>query len=81
MMIFALFTMSSLSGENGILHDTYFLKQSVFIFISILALIIVSFFDYRFLRDSYIVTSFYLFSLSLLILLFPFGYTVNGAKA
>jgi len=81
MMIFALFTMSSLSGENSIFYDSYFLKQSIFIFISISSLITVSFFDYRFLRDSYVVTGFYLFSILLLFLLFHFGYTVNGAKA
>lgn len=80
-MIFGLFTMSSLKGVNGSFFDPFFIKQSVFIMLSIITIISLSFLDFRFLRDSYVVSTLYFISLSLLVLVLLIGSTINGAKA
>ena len=84
-MVAGILTMSTLINKNNFLHnflsDIFFFKQTLFIFLALFIFIFISFLDYRFLRDSYAVMSFYGFSLLLLILLIPFGHTVHGTKA
>jgi len=80
-MIAGILTMSSLTNKDNFLFDIFFLKQTLFILLSLSIFILISFLDYRFFRDSYVVLSFYGFSLLLLILLIPFGHTVHGTRA
>ena len=78
-IIFGLLSIYPLSDEN--LAIDYFFKQSIFIVLGLSFFIILSFLDYRFLRNSYLVFSFYIFSVSLLILVLIFGTEINGSRA
>lgn len=71
-----LFTMYSFTGG-----DQFFFKQIIWIIISLLVFFGLSRMDFHFLRRTEIVVTFYLFSLSILFLLFILGRTVNGAKS
>ncbi|MBP6949286.1 MAG: FtsW/RodA/SpoVE family cell cycle protein, partial [Candidatus Pacebacteria bacterium] len=68
-----LFTMSSFQ-----ISDTYFLKQSAWILISISAFVFVSRFEYRFLKQTEVVVILYLFLLFVLSLLFVLGHVSKG---
>jgi rod shape determining protein RodA len=75
-LVFGLLTMKSFTGETPFFHH-----QLVWIGISFAVFLFLSFFDFRFLkRTDVLVTLFGIFSL-LLIMLFFFGHTANGAKS
>ncbi len=71
-----LITMSSFTEETP-----FFSHQLLWIAISFSALFILSYFDFRFLRRTEILVVLYLFFCSLLVLLFFFGHTSNGAQS
>ncbi len=71
-----LFTMSSFQGD-----DSYFWKQSAWITISCIVFLIVSRFEYRFLKQTRVVMSVYLILLFILSLLFTLGHISKGAES
>lgn len=71
-----LVTMSSFNG-----HDSYFIKQSFWIFLSFLVWYFASLPDYRFLKQTKIIVSLYLFILGILSLLFVLGKVAKGAQS
>lgn len=71
-----LFTMSSFQGD-----DSYFWKQSAWITISCIVFLIVSRFEYRFLKQTRVVMSMYLILLFILSLLFALGHISKGAES
>lgn len=75
-LVAGLLTMSSFQG-----HDSYFVKQSVWIVITLSIFIITSRFDYRFLRQTRVVVAIYLFLLSILTMLFVLGHISKGAQS
>jgi rod shape determining protein RodA len=68
--------MSSFVGENP-----YFSKQLIWLIVSILVMVFLSFFDYRFLRRTWVVVSLFLLSTLLLVLLFGLGSVTKGAQS
>jgi rod shape determining protein RodA len=75
-MLAGLFTVNTFDGQGD-----RFLKQGIFIILSLAVFFIFSSFDYRFLRRTDIVTYLYGGSLFLLLLLFPLGQTIKGARS
>jgi rod shape determining protein RodA len=71
-----LFTMNSFVGEN-----IFFVRQSVWIGISLLVFFIFSLVDFKFLRRTGIVTVLYLLVLTLLLTLFITGSVFKGAQS
>lgn len=71
-----LLTMSSFSD-----HDSYFIKQGFWITISGLVFYFSSLVDYRFLKQTKIIISLYLFVLGILSLLFLLGKVSKGAQS
>ncbi len=71
-----LFTMSSFNG-----HDSYFIKQSFWIGLSFIVWYYASLPDYRFLKQTKIIVSLYLFILFILSLLFLLGKVAKGAQS
>lgn len=71
-----LLTMSSFKGD-----DSYFWKQGLWILISLSALIIVSYHEYRFLKQTRVVISIYSILLFILTLLFILGNITKGAQS
>lgn len=71
-----LLTMSSFNG-----HDSYFIKQSFWIILSFLVWYFASLPDYRFLKETKIIVSLYLFILAILSLLFILGKVAKGAQS
>jgi rod shape determining protein RodA len=76
LLLAGLFTISTFGAEND-----RFGKQLIFIALALVVFSIFSSFEYRFLRRSDVVTYLYGSSLFLLLLLFPFGQTVKGARS
>lgn len=70
-----LVTMSSFTGEGS-----FFLRQFIWVCVSLSIFVSLSFIDFRFLRQSNLILGIYSFFVLLLILLFFFGSTVKGAK-
>ncbi len=70
-----LVTMSSFTGEGDL-----FVRQIVWVVISLLFFFTLSFVDFRFLKQSNVLLGVYGFFVFLLILLFFFGSTIKGAK-
>ena len=75
-MLAGLFTVNTFDGQGD-----RFIKQGLFVVLSLGVFFLFSSFDYRFLRRSDIVTYLYGGSLVLLLLLFPFGQTIKGARS
>lgn len=75
-MLAGLFTLSTFSIDG-----TRFYKQGLFIIVSLVAFLIASRLDYRFLRRSGVVVGLYGFSLFLLLALFIIGSTAKGAQS
>jgi rod shape determining protein RodA len=71
-----LYTVNTFGSSNE-----RFIKQLVFIGIALIVYLVFSLFDYRFLRRSDIVTYLYGASIFLLLLLFPLGSTIKGARS
>lgn len=74
--IAGLLTMSSFTGS-----DSYFWKQGLFIIMSISVFCFASLFEYRFLKQTRVVISIYIFLLSVLSLLFILGRVAKGAQS
>ncbi len=75
-MLAGLFTVNTFDGQGD-----RFVKQGLFVLLSLGVFFLFSSFDYRFLRRTDIVTYLYGGSLVLLLLLFPFGQTIKGARS
>jgi rod shape determining protein RodA len=75
-MIAGLLTMSDFDTS-----DSYFLKQSIWITIAIVAYILTSFIDYRFLKRTLTVMLVYGAGLGILTLLFVLGHVSKGAQS
>jgi rod shape determining protein RodA len=69
-----LVTMNSFTGDTN-----HFLRQSIWILVSMLIFFILSNFDYRFLRRTWVSVGLFIFSCSILILLFLVGQVTKGA--
>jgi rod shape determining protein RodA len=69
-----LVTMNSFTGDTN-----HFFKQSIWILVSMLIFFILSSFDYRFLRRTWVSVGLFVFSCSILILLFLVGQVTKGA--
>ena len=74
--ILGLITMTSFSGD-----DSYLLKQSIWLGISVSVFFLLSFIDYRFLKKTKIVVLLYSFSIILLLILSVVGHTAKGAQS
>ena len=70
-----LFTMSSFG-----MHDTYFYKQSIWIGVTLLTWFFMSTVDFRFLRQTRVVISLYVFFIAILGLVHVVGYSAKGAQ-
>lgn len=70
-----LVTMSSFTGEGDL-----FVRQLVWVIISLVVFFSLSFVDFRFLKQSSLLLGIYSFFVLLLALLFVFGSTIKGAK-
>ena len=75
-MLAGLFTMSSFQG-----NDSYFLKQSIWIAISLSVFFVASSFEYRFLKQTRVVMIIYGILLFILSLLFILGHVSKGAES
>ena len=75
-LIAGLLTMSSFQG-----HDSYFIKQGIWILVTVCVFIVASRFEYHFLRQTRIVVMVYVFLLSILTLLFILGHVAKGAQS
>lgn len=75
-LIAGLLTMSSFQG-----HDSYFWKQGLWIIIGLSVFGFASLFEYRFLKQTRVVVSIYLFLLGILTLLFVLGHASKGAQS
>lgn len=75
LMGFGLLSMTSSELFGGI-----FWRQLFLVILSLLAYIIFSFFDYRTLKNSYILIGIYGFMIFLLVLIFAFGYVSKGGN-
>ena len=73
-----LITMKSFSPSLGV---SFFEKQILWIIISLILFIALSFIDLRFLKRTDILVYLFLFFTSLLVLLFVFGHRANGARS
>ncbi len=71
-----LVTMNSFIGQNQ-----FFLKQLIWIVVSLIVFFVFSFIDFRFLRRTEVMVGLFLFSCLLLLLLFILGHVANGAKS
>lgn len=71
-----LFTMSSFVG-----HDSYFIKQGIWITVSLSAFFFVSQFEYRFLKQTRVVMSLYASILTVLAILLVLGHVAKGAQS
>lgn len=71
-----LLTMNSFTG-----NDSFFYKQVVWLFISVIAFLLVSFGDYRFLRKTKVVMIIFLTSITILLTLFVVGHVSKGAQS
>lgn len=69
-----LITMNSFTGDTN-----HFLKQSIWILVSMLIFFIFSFIDFRFLRKTWVSVALFGVSCSLLVLLFLIGQVTKGA--
>lgn len=67
-------TMNSFTGDSG-----FFIRQIIWIIISISIFFILSFIDFRFLRKTWVSVSLFTFSCSLLLILFFMGKVTKGA--
>ncbi len=76
LMFFGTITMGSLGGDNG-----YLLKQTIWCVVSLVILVGVAHLDLSFLKQSWILFSFYLFSIGILVLVIVLGSTVKGATS
>lgn len=71
-----LLTMSSYVSD-----DPFFERQVIWLIISIVVFFMLSLIDYRFLNKTKVVVSIFIFSLSLLLVLFVVGHTAKGAES
>ncbi len=76
LVLAGLFTMSTFSGDNS-----FFQRQLIWIFISIAVFFILSRIDFHFLRRSNVLIALYIFTASLLALLFLTGSSFQGARS
>ncbi|MEI6352468.1 MAG: FtsW/RodA/SpoVE family cell cycle protein [Candidatus Nomurabacteria bacterium] len=73
LMIFGLVTMSNFSDGNSV-----FWKQIIIIIIASTLFVSLSFFDYRFLKSSYLIVFLYMILVAFLFFLFVFGHIAKG---
>lgn len=73
-----LYSASGVRGEAGIEVAPYFTRQAIWGGIGFVSMLIITFFDYRHLRNLSI--PIYIISIALLVLVLVFGTTINGAK-
>lgn len=71
-----LITMNSFSAD-----DPYFSRQLIWLAVSVFACVVASFPDYRFLRRTGVVMSFFILSVLLLLALFVLGQVTKGAQS
>jgi rod shape determining protein RodA len=71
-----LVTMGSFGSEN-----TYFYKQIIWIVVSVIVFLVLSFFDYRFLKRTGVVITIFALSVLLLLALFVLGKVAGGAQS
>jgi len=71
-----LFTMSSFQG-----NDTYFVRQGIWILVSLMVFLFASMFEYRFLKQTRVVVALYGVLLFVLLLLFALGHVSKGAES
>ncbi len=76
-----LVTMNSFVVVPGVIHNTFFDKQFIWLLISIVVFIGASSVDWRFLKDTRIIMILYGVSVFLLMCLFVLGKISNGAKS
>jgi len=76
-----LVTMSSFLPKDGMVDGHLFLKQLLWIGVSLLVFFIFSFIDFRFLRRTDVLVALFVFFSCILILLFFVGNTINGSKS
>lgn len=69
-----LVTMNSFTGDSH-----FFFRQLIWIIVSLIVFFILTFFDFRFLRKTWVSVSLFLISCATLIILFVVGKATNGA--
>jgi len=74
--VLGLLTMASYVSD-----DTFVKKQVIWLIISVIIFFVLSFFDYRFLNKTKVVTTIFFISLGLLFVLFVLGHTAKGAES
>lgn len=74
--LLGLVTMNSFSAENY-----FFLRQSIWILVSVIVFFIASSIDWRFLRQTRVLVPIFLVTVALLLLLFGIGYVAKGAQS
>lgn len=75
-LVAGLLTMSSFQ-----LHDSYFWRQGLWIIISLIAFVIASHFEYRFLKQTRTVVAIYVALIFILTLIFMVGHISKGAQS
>lgn len=75
-LLAGLFTMNSFVGDN-----VFFQRQIIWISISLIVFFLLSFVDFKFLRRTGVVTTLYVVSISLLLVLFIIGSVFSGAQS
>jgi rod shape determining protein RodA len=75
-LLAGLFTMNSFSGDNA-----FFQRQIIWISISFVIFILLSFVDFKFLRRTGVIISLYMISVFLLLALFILGSVFSGAQS
>jgi rod shape determining protein RodA len=71
-----LVTMDSFSGDHH-----FFIRQSIWILLSVIIFVAASRMDWRFLRQTKVLVSIYVATLGLLLLLFTLGHITHGAQS
>src|SRR6056297_826309 len=77
LLIIGLITMASFEET----HSICFQKQLIWISISLILFFILSLFDYRFLRKTWVVVTLFVVTVAVLLALFIVGSTIHGAQS
>lgn len=75
-LLAGLFTMGQVD-----IHEPYFIRQSIWIVLSLVVFVVASSFEYRFLKQTNVVVGIYTFGLVLLLFLFLLGQVISGAQS
>jgi rod shape determining protein RodA len=77
--VFGLITMHAFGpSEQG---DPFFIRQLIWLCVSVLAFFLASTIDFRFMRQTSVVSAMYAIAILLLVALIPFGSVYSGAKS